>query len=300
MAGANIDEREALRTNPGDRKPSGNIIYNGSSYSGADIKLVFHSRHPEALWGITEQKQNEVAQLQDTLKQLDAVLKSDDDGFIDPVVINNGAKAVQETRSALNTAQQELDGLKEIQDKGIFTIATAQTLSIQSHTSKVPIRALGFNKVKGYTKGYTTHAGTIVFTVFNEHPLIKMLITPPSYWSHEQAGKAHPFLGAASQIPPFTITAVFANEYGTLSQLNIYGVEFVNDGFVMSIHDIFLEQTMTFVARDVDPMVAVGRLRSSVGTLDSSKWIDSASNLLNSPEYKDYSNRFNARSDPYL
>lgn len=53
----------------------------------------------------------------------------------------------------------------------------------------------------------------------------------------------------SDEIPPFDVTISFANEYGTMSSLTIYGVEITNEGMGMSIDDITTEKACTFVAR---------------------------------------------------
>ena len=67
------------------------------------------------------------------------------------------------------------------------------------------------------------------------------------------------------QLPPFTIGINFANEYGQLAHLEIYGVEILNSGTGMSIDDIVTEQAVSFIARDVTPITPgpmnVGRAR---------------------------------------
>jgi hypothetical protein len=65
------------------------------------------------------------------------------------------------------------------------------------------------------------------------------------------------------QIPPLDISISFANEYGNLSWMAILGVEFVNEGMVMSIEDLFLEGTSQYIARDFDPIRSVANRRLS-------------------------------------
>jgi hypothetical protein len=60
------------------------------------------------------------------------------------------------------------------------------------------------------------------------------------------------------QIPPLDISIAFANEYGNISWMAILGVDFINEGMVMSIEDLFVESTAQYVARDYDPMRRVG------------------------------------------
>lgn len=53
------------------------------------------------------------------------------------------------------------------------------------------------------------------------------------------------------QIPPFDITITAANEYGALMLQRIYGVEFLNEGYGISIDDIVSEVQYTYVCRDI-------------------------------------------------
>ena len=63
----------------------------------------------------------------------------------------------------------------------------------------------------------------------------------------------------ADQIPPFDVTITFANEYGQAAVKSIYGVELLNEGSGTSMDDIMIEETMTFVAREISPMVPTNR-----------------------------------------
>lgn len=55
----------------------------------------------------------------------------------------------------------------------------------------------------------------------------------------------------ADQIPPFDITLAAANEYGDIATMRIFGVEFLNEGWGISIDDVVSEKQYTYVARDV-------------------------------------------------
>ena len=54
------------------------------------------------------------------------------------------------------------------------------------------------------------------------------------------------------EIPPFDIVISAANEYGLRSRMVIYGVRLVNEGQVMSINDVYTENTYQFVATDLE------------------------------------------------
>lgn len=158
----------------------------------------------------------------------------------------------------------QISGLEEIRKKSLNTtvLANLQTISIQTHREKYPVRALGQSYVKGYTRGPRTIAGSMIFTVFNEHALASLIRAMSSKGSiYGEDNNLSTLI--ADQLPPIDLTIVFANEYGSLSQMAIYGVEFVNDSMTMSIEDLLTESVVNFVARDVDVMTSKGNIRLS-------------------------------------
>ena len=56
------------------------------------------------------------------------------------------------------------------------------------------------------------------------------------------------------EIPALNITVNFANEYGRMSRMAIYGVKIINEGQVMSINDLYTENTYQFVALGLEPL----------------------------------------------
>jgi hypothetical protein len=56
----------------------------------------------------------------------------------------------------------------------------------------------------------------------------------------------------SDQIPPFDITLAAANEYGDLASMGIFGVEFLNEGWGISIDDLVSEKQCTYLARNID------------------------------------------------
>jgi len=116
------------------------------------------------------------------------------------------------------------------------------TISYSIYRPTVPVRALGFKGPKGFTKGVRLVAGTLVFRVFDRHII---------YQIYEEAFKNRLLM---DEMPPFHVTVVFSNEYGHASALRILGVTVVDEGQVMSIEDIYTEQTMRYLARDIVPM----------------------------------------------
>ena len=149
------------------------------------------------------------------------------------------------------------------QASSTITLATLQTMSLQTHREKNAVRALGNSYVKGYTRGPRTIAGSMVFTMFNEHALAKLVRAMAGKGSVYGERDADLSTLIIDQLPPIDITVAIANEYGQLSQLGIYGLEFVNDGMTMSVEDILTEEVCQFVARDCDVLTAMGSVKLS-------------------------------------
>src|SRR5699024_8931788 len=55
----------------------------------------------------------------------------------------------------------------------------------------------------------------------------------------------------ADQLMPFNITVTMANEFGSRSGMEIYGIQLLNEGTGFSIDDIVTAKAYSFVARKV-------------------------------------------------
>jgi hypothetical protein len=148
---------------------------------------------------------------------------------------------------------------------------------------KAPIYTMGSPNPRSFSRGKRGIAGSLIFTVFDRPALYQMLEahhnsptemkfftrthnTLPGDPSHKR-GIAEvstqtrdvvsktPYY--ADQIPPFDITITFVNEYGQAAVRSIYGVELLNEGSGASMDDIVIEETMTYVAREIGPMYKI-------------------------------------------
>jgi len=145
---------------------------------------------------------------------------------------------------------------------------------------KAPIYTMGSPNPRSFSRGKRGIAGSLIFTVFDRPALYKMISenhnenrsqyfytrshnTIPGDNNHKRGivqdeayatgvSKQLPYY--ADQIPPFDITITFANEYGQAAVRSIYGVELLNEGSGASMDDIVIEETMTYVARELGPM----------------------------------------------
>jgi hypothetical protein len=144
---------------------------------------------------------------------------------------------------------------------GTFDVlANIQTISYSIHREKFPVRSLGNTHVKQYTAGPRTIAGSIIFTVFDTSVLGSFLGLGPK---EMEAQMWKPV--TVDQIPPFNIVLLFASEYNVLSSMNLYNVQIVNEGQVMSIEDIITENTCQYVATHISPIKPVSQ-QTSQGT----------------------------------
>lgn len=167
---------------------------------------------------------------------------------------------------------------------------------------KAPIYTMGSPNPRSFSRGKRGIAGSLIFTVFDRPALYTML---DKHYSQTQsamhyytrahntlpgdgassAGRGIPGIGSelgwtkdvvkkvpyyADQIPPFDITITFVNEYGNAAARSIYGCELLNEGSGASMDDIVIEETMTYVARELGPMYAINIDKSNDQTLAQS------------------------------
>jgi len=132
-------------------------------------------------------------------------------------------------------------------------IANAQTISYSVHREKSPVRALGHSYPVGFVRHSRTIGGSIIFTMFNREVLWDLIqsYTMDVEWNNGDMIDTS-FSPMLDQLPPFDITITFANEHGDVANMAIYGVELVDEGTVLSIDDLLVEKTCSFIARDID------------------------------------------------
>lgn len=135
-------------------------------------------------------------------------------------------------------------------DGDVITLGDLQTLSYSIHRENSPIRTLGHVNPRGFVKGGRTIAGSLIFTVFNEYAFYRI-----KQYRDLLARKNGFFAPLADMLPPFDIVVSFYNEYGQSSKMKIYGVTIVDEGQTVSVDDLIIEQTYTYMARGIQPMV---------------------------------------------
>lgn len=296
-------------------KLGGSIFLNNTSYSGADIKVVVTMYDAgEASQGHIDQHElearNATAQqdrLRSEISRIEKELQS----------VHRGTQEEQNLRRLLSRNRKRLSVIQEVPaammnnagelrknaaNVSTKVLAEIQTLSLSVHRDKQPVYACGSVYPKGWTRGPRAIAGSLIFTVFHEHVLYQFLEAHASDFDGEAYTSA-----LMDQLPPVDIVAVFANEYGHLSRMAIYGVEFQNEGQTMSIEDILTEQVVNFVGRDFDPMRSVAQRKIDQNNVMTTYLQPTkASELLLEEDYKSLKDnispfeRFSRRRNPFL
>lgn len=141
---------------------------------------------------------------------------------------------------------------------------------------------MGDPNPKSFSRGKRGIAGSLVFTIFDRDALSQLkdaskvhrhflnqteaLANDKTIMQnvHDQAAYATQKYGSLGsewaqerratfidEIPPFDITINFLNEYGQSAQMEILGVEILNEGMGMSVDDITTEKACTFIARNI-------------------------------------------------
>lgn len=144
-----------------------------------------------------------------------------------------------------------------------IVIGEVQTISYSIHRDRYPVRVLGKINPVGFCAGGRLVAGSLIFTVFDRHVILRLLnaLQGKTYDSLTTEDREEMVLNMKmDEMPPIDITISFANELGNMSHIRIYGVVFVDEGQVMSIEDMITEQTMSYMAQDIELIQAgVGR-----------------------------------------
>ncbi len=176
------------------------------------------------------------------------------------------------------------------------TVGTLSAITWSVTREKAPIFTLGSPNPRSFSRGKRGIAGSMMFTTFDRPALYSVIAKNVSndnfrIWTRNWnllpnmnsniaanisevtstdfgVSSALPYY--ADQILPMDITITFANEYGQAAVRAIYGVELINEGSGVSMDDITIEESMTYVARELGPMIPTTRgFDETDGTIDS-------------------------------
>lgn len=129
-------------------------------------------------------------------------------------------------------------------------LGEVQTISYSVHRENSPVRTLGHVNPRGFVKGSRTIAGSLIFTVFNEYAFYRINDFKKTLQNQNYAP-------LADMLPPFDVVLTFFNEYSLAAKMKIFGITIVDEGQTMSIDDLMTEQTYTYMARGIQPLMQV-------------------------------------------
>jgi hypothetical protein len=201
-----------------------------TTYSGADI-IVYAVVSPNELLKAISQWNNFHEEID---PQLDVLRTPGDE--------ETAAKAKEIENSLI---KKDIEMKNEI-GKHYKRLAELQTCSYSIYRGKEQVKALGQSQPRGYTRGYVTIAGTMIFTVFDRAVLAELIKMDYNESDYREI--------RIDQLPPLDIFIIFTNEFGQTSKLALFGVEFMNEGQVMSVSDLITENSVNYVARHFQRM----------------------------------------------
>lgn len=134
-----------------------------------------------------------------------------------------------------------------------------QTISYSIHRENTPVRFLGHVNPVGFVRGPRTLAGSLIFTVFNQYAFYRLA-------EYQQALNSGLY-PLADMLPMFDVAISFANEFGAMSQMRIYGITIIDEGQTMSVDDLITEQTYTWIGQGIIPMTMYGTGSAAISTV---------------------------------
>lgn len=165
----------------------------------------------------------------------------------------------------------------------VLELAEVQTISYSIHRENAPVRTIGHVNPRGFVKGGRTIAGSLIFTVFNEYAFYRI-----KEYRQIMAETGLFFAPLADMLPPFDIVLTFFNEYGLGAKMKIYGVTIVDEGQTMSVDDLITEQTYTFMARGIQPLISMDYDPMLLGPDESAVYKDRQNNYYGEDKMVEY------------
>lgn len=250
-----------------------NNVQTYSSYSGADIKIyaALNQAYTREIADRQKKIANQIAKEELAYDSAMVDLESQSDvPSVEPTPVDSS----------------DFTNISDTMNNGVVfkEVGELQTISFSGYREKEAVVGLGGSAPRGFTRGIHTIAGTAIFTVIHQKALNELFNI---VFIDDAFGQMDTNLMRIDQLPPLDIFVTFDNEFGDRSRLSIYGVEFMNEGLVMSINDLMTESSVNYLARHVSPLRSVDRRAPDL--------VDGAMSSMISPD----SNLYNGINDEY-
>ena len=138
-----------------------------------------------------------------------------------------------------------------------IVLGSLTTISYSMYRNKKPVINIGRTNINGVTRGSRIYAGTMIFTLINQHWL-REVVEQIDWLKNYKDLKV-------DELPLFDIMIVSANEYGNTVVMYIYGIDYTDEAQTISVEDLFTENTFSFVARDISSFKSQNVFNSSIG-----------------------------------
>lgn len=117
------------------------------------------------------------------------------------------------------------------------------TISYSFYRDKFPVRAIGFTRAKGYTKGSRTVAGSLIFKLIDFSAINRFANV---LYDNIKGLSIMP-----DELPPFSIDITFVNEYGENTKQSVLGIEIAEGNQIITVDQLTISEQFSFVAQDV-------------------------------------------------
>lgn len=124
-------------------------------------------------------------------------------------------------------------------------IGSLTTISYSMYRNKKPVINIGRTNINGVTRGSRIYAGTMIFTLINQHWLKELQEQPEASWLADYTELK------TDEMPLFDIMIISANEYGNCVHMYLWGIDITDEAQTISVEDLFTENTFSFIARDI-------------------------------------------------
>jgi hypothetical protein len=126
-------------------------------------------------------------------------------------------------------------------------------ISWSIHRSKPAAVSLGEEGINNRGNSIRTIAGSIIFSIFDENPITAI-------YPEEYLRNAHPQrivrknIIRPDDLPPIDLIVIMTNEYGFVSTMTLFGVQFMDSGGSIGINQLVNEEVIQYTALDIDMM----------------------------------------------
>lgn len=138
-------------------------------------------------------------------------------------------------------------------------IGSLTTISYSMYRNKKPVINIGRTNINGVTRGSRIYAGTMIFTLINQHWLKELQEQQEISWLANYTELK------TDEMPLFDIMIISANEYGNCVSMYIWGIDITDEAQTISVEDLFTENTFSFIARDISVFKRFNAFSNKIG-----------------------------------